>query len=52
MYRKALASPQCSAVHLTLIDKDYECDTTFPELDPARFRLWSAAEPCEDDGVR
>jgi len=52
VYRKALASPQCSAVHLTLIDKEYECDTTFPEIDPERFRLWSSAEPCEEEGVR
>ncbi|KAJ9510051.1 hypothetical protein QJQ45_011729 [Haematococcus lacustris] len=32
IYREALASPHCTAIHLTLIDKDFDCDTTFPEF--------------------
>lgn len=45
VYRDAIASPHCTAIHLTVIEKDFECDTTFPAIDPARFRLWSASEP-------
>lgn len=52
VYKEALASPQCTAVHLTLIEGQYECDTHFPALDPSQFRLWSASEPQEDNGIR
>eukprot|EP00967_Tisochrysis_lutea_P115219 scaffold184418_cov24-Tisochrysis_lutea.AAC.1 len=51
VYREALTSPLCTAIHLTLVEKDVECDTTFPEVDPARFRLWSASEPQGEEGA-
>lgn len=55
VYREALASPLCEAVHLTQIDGHFagaRCDTYFPTLDPDTYRLWSASESHEDDGVR
>ena len=45
VYEEALRSKACSAIHLTHIDKDYECDTFFPSLDNSVFKLWSAAPP-------
>lgn len=32
-------------VHLTQIEGDYPCDTFFPPLDGAQYRLWSASAP-------
>ncbi|GFH27436.1 bifunctional dihydrofolate reductase-thymidylate synthase, partial [Haematococcus lacustris] len=53
IYREALASPHCTAIHLTLIDKDFDCDTTFPEFILPLFRLWSAGQPIQqEDGTR
>lgn len=48
VYQEAIASPNCSAIHLTRIEEDYECDTFFPDIDSAKFKLWSAAAPHKD----
>lgn len=32
VYQEAVASDHCSAIHLTQIDADYECDTFFPDI--------------------
>ncbi len=50
IYTEAIKSKLCAAIHLTQIDKDFECDTFFPEIDRSRFRLWSAAPPQKDSG--
>jgi hypothetical protein len=34
------------------IEADMECDTFFPELRRDRWRLWSAAPPRRDGGMR
>ncbi|KAK9844173.1 hypothetical protein WJX81_006995 [Elliptochloris bilobata] len=52
VYMEALASPLCTAVHLTQIEAEYECDTFFPRMDQATWRLWSAAPPRSDGDVR
>ena len=52
VYRDAIASPLCTAIHLTLVEMDVQCDTTFPEIDSARFRLWSSSEPQGKEGSR
>ena len=52
VYRVALASPACTAVHLTRVDCDAPCDTFMPALDPAAWRLWSAAPARREGGVR
>ena len=44
MYKDALASPACEAVHLTAIDADFECDTQLEGFRPADWRLWSAKQ--------
>lgn len=50
VYAEALAHPACYGVHLTRIDKDYDCDTFFPALDTKTFRVWSASQPMRDAG--
>lgn len=53
VFAEALASPACTAVHITRIDADYECDTFFPTIDDSRFRVWSASQPVQEkDGPR
>jgi dihydrofolate reductase/thymidylate synthase len=52
VYKEAMKSPLCQAVHITQIDASYKCDTFFPQIDPARFKLWSASEPREENGVK
>ncbi|GBF94660.1 bifunctional dihydrofolate reductase-thymidylate synthase [Raphidocelis subcapitata] len=56
VYRDALASPRCAALHVTHIEDDPPCDTGFPPVDPSdpscEFRVWSAAPPKRDGGVR
>lgn len=45
VYAEAVQSSLCSAIHLTQVDKDYDCDTFFPPIDAKRFKLWSASPP-------
>ncbi|KAI8473775.1 MAG: thymidylate synthase/dCMP hydroxymethylase domain-containing protein, partial [Monoraphidium minutum] len=56
VYREALASDRCAALHITHIEDDPPCDTTFPPVDPdapgCPFRVWSAAPPKREGGVR
>ncbi|KAK9847913.1 hypothetical protein WJX84_009309, partial [Apatococcus fuscideae] len=52
VYKEAIQSELCAAIHLTQIDEDYDCDTFFPKIDQSRFKLWSAASPQKDKGVR
>jgi dihydrofolate reductase len=56
VYADALASDRCAALHVTHIEADPPCDTGFPPIDPAApgcpFRVWSAAAPRRDGGVR
>jgi len=42
-----MTSPLCGAIHISLVEfgDDMRCDAHFPEIDPARFRLWSASDP-------
>lgn len=43
-----MQSPDLSAIHLTLVEADIDCDTFMPPIDESRFRLWSAAAPRRD----
>ncbi len=43
-----MQSPDLSAIHLTLVETDADCDTFMPPVDESRFRLWSAAAPRRD----
>ena len=51
VYREALASPACMAVHLTHIDDDFECDTALDGFDPAAWRTWSASPHHKHKGL-
>lgn len=62
VYREAIASPSCAAIHLTRIEQmgcdggvspaHIECDTFFPALDPNHWRLWSGAQPRREGNLR
>ena len=52
VYKEAVEAPECAVIHLTVIESHFECDTFFPEIDPKRFALWSAASPQSDNDVR
>ncbi|KAI8109843.1 hypothetical protein M9434_001122 [Picochlorum sp. BPE23] len=54
VYKEALASPLLSAIHLTRVEGDVDCDTFMPEVDETRFKLWHAGSPRRDtpDGMR
>ncbi len=47
VYADAMRDPRCAAIHITRIDKDYECDTFFPAIDETRFKFWSASPPTQ-----
>jgi len=52
IYDEAINSPACKAIHLTRIDKDFECNVFFPAIDPAKFKVWSASQPMQtEDGT-
>ncbi|KAL4448210.1 hypothetical protein ABPG75_005429 [Micractinium tetrahymenae] len=48
VYSECMQSPDLSAIHLTLVEAEAECDTFMPPVDEARFRLWSTAAPRRD----
>ncbi|KAL3150607.1 hypothetical protein ABBQ32_000413 [Trebouxia sp. C0010 RCD-2024] len=52
VYREAIEAPECAVIHLTVVESDFDCDTFFPEIDPKRFALWSAAAPQSDNDMR
>lgn len=41
IYEEALRLPQCKRIYLTRIDKEFECDTFFPEVDESVYKLTS-----------
>ena len=53
MYKEAIQSEQCEAIHLTKVFRDdIECDAFFPELDPKTWRAWAASTPRRDGDTR
>lgn len=56
VYEEALRLPQCKRVYLTKIDKDFECDTFFPEVDESVFKLIKDPgvpdEEQEEEGIK
>lgn len=56
IYEEALRLPQCKRIYLTRIDKEYECDTFFPDIDETTYKLTSdpqvPEEEQEEDGVK
>ena len=51
VYKEAIESPLCDAIHLTEIDSDFECDTHFPLIDQARYRVWSSTQRKREEGT-
>jgi dihydrofolate reductase/thymidylate synthase len=48
VYAESMASPLLSAVHLTRVEADAECDTFMQPVDEAAFRVWAASAPRRD----
>lgn len=48
IYKESMDSPYLSAIHLTQVAIDVECDTFMPPVDEAKFKLWAAGAPCRD----
>jgi len=42
LYREALRHPDCHELLVNRITEDHECDTFFPEIDPAEYELTDA----------
>ncbi|GAX85767.1 hypothetical protein CEUSTIGMA_g13182.t1 [Chlamydomonas eustigma] len=49
VYADAINHPRCAAIHITRIDKEFECDAFFPPIDSSRFKVWSASQPMQSD---
>lgn len=49
IYEEALRLPQCKRIYLTKIDKEFECDTFFPEIDDTIYKLVSDPEVSEEE---
>ena len=49
IYKESMTSPSLSAIHLTQVESDIECDTFMPPIDESQFKLWSASAPRRDD---
>lgn len=53
IYEEALRLPQCKKIYLTRIDKEFECDTFFPEIDEEIYKpLQVPDEDQEEDGIK
>lgn len=56
VYEEAVRLPECKRIYLTKIDKDYECDTFFPEIDEDSYKQVDdpdvPSEEQEEDGVK
>ncbi|KAJ7555237.1 hypothetical protein O6H91_05G027800 [Diphasiastrum complanatum] len=52
VFREAMSSPHCDAIHLTEIETIFECDTFMPAVDSSLFRLWYASFPNIENSVR
>ncbi|EFJ43094.1 hypothetical protein VOLCADRAFT_66296 [Volvox carteri f. nagariensis] len=52
VYAEALRHPSCTAVHLTKVEKEFDCDAHLPPLDPSVFGVWSASEPFQENDTR
>lgn len=52
LFREAMGSPLCEAIHLTEVAADVPCDTFMPPPDLRRFSVWSASCPAVEAGLR
>jgi dihydrofolate reductase/thymidylate synthase len=52
LYKEAMVSPQLTAIHLTLVEGEVECDTFMPSIDTNVFKLWHAGSPRRDASLR
>lgn len=49
IYEEALRLPQCKRIYLTKIDKEFECDTFFPEVDETIYKPTNDPEVPEEE---
>lgn len=51
VYRQTITHPDCLTVYLTELDKDFGCDTFFPDL-PAGFHVTQSSEPLTEKDIQ
>jgi dihydrofolate reductase len=51
VYRESIQHPRLTGVYLTHINKEYDCDTFFPEI-PAKFSKITKLGEDQEDGVK
>ncbi|KAG9449715.1 hypothetical protein H6P81_009680 [Aristolochia fimbriata] len=50
--REALNSPGCDAIHITVIETDFECETFVPFIDLSLYQLWYTSFPLVENSIR
>lgn len=50
MYQEAINMPSCEALHITEIAEKVDCDTFFPKVDEAIYRLFSSSAKKRENG--
>lgn len=52
IYREALCSPNCDAIHITEIENAFECETFITPVDASVFRPWYSSFPFVENDIR
>lgn len=52
IYREALSTPNCDAIHITEIENAFECDTFVTPIDASVFRPWYSSLPFVENDIR
>lgn len=51
VFKEALQHPACRELLVTEVEGDFECDTFFPSIDPARFKKTTTSDTHQDAGI-
>jgi dihydrofolate reductase len=51
VYEEAIKNPKCHAIFLTQLNQSFDCDTFFPRIDGAKFRLKERSEIKKNNGL-
>ncbi|MFA6305626.1 MAG: dihydrofolate reductase [Candidatus Gracilibacteria bacterium] len=51
LFKESLTHPNLTGLYITFIEKEYECDTYFPEI-PAKFSTKQLLKEDEEDGTK
>ena len=51
VFKQAINHPLCEKIYLTQINKNFDCDTFFPKIDPEKFKLADKSPAVVDNGI-